>query len=38
MVEKKYRKLTKLQLKKWNVNYHDLILGKPSFDTYIFFT
>ena len=35
MVEKKYRKLTKLQLKKWNVNYHDLILGKPSFDIYI---
>ena len=27
--------LTKLQLKKWKINYHKLIFGKPSFDIYI---
>jgi hypothetical protein len=26
---------TKKQLKKWKVNYHELILGKPSFDIFI---
>ena len=34
-VEKKFRKLTENQLKKWKVKYHNLILGKPSFDIYI---
>ena len=28
-------KLTKKQLKKWNVKYDKLIFGKPSFDIYI---
>ena len=28
-------RLTKKQLKKWNVKYHNLIFGKPSFDIYI---
>ncbi len=27
--------LTTKQLKKWNVKYHNLIFGKPSFDIYI---
>ena len=27
--------LTKKQLKKWKINYHKLIFGKPSFDFYI---
>ena len=35
IIEKKYRKLTEKQLKDWNVNYHKLILGKPSYDIYI---
>ena len=26
---------TKKQLKKWKVNYHELILGKPSFDIFV---
>tara|TARA_B100001175_G_C19511812_1_gene644390 strand:+ start:4149 stop:4376 length:228 start_codon:yes stop_codon:yes gene_type:complete len=26
---------TKLQLKKWKINHHKLIFGKPSFDIYI---
>ncbi len=28
-------KMTKDQLKKWKVNYHKLILGKPSYDLFI---
>ena len=28
-------KMTMKQLKKWNVKYHKLIFGKPSFDQYI---
>lgn len=28
-------KFTKLQLKKWNVKYHKLIMGKPSYDIFI---
>ncbi len=28
-------KLTSKQLKKWNVKYHKLILGKPSYDLFI---
>lgn len=28
-------KFTKSQLKKWQLKYHKLILGKPSFDYYI---
>ncbi len=27
--------ITKRQLKKWKLNYHKLIFGKPSFDIYI---
>ena len=27
--------LTKMQLKRWRVNYNQLIFGKPSFDVYI---
>ena len=27
--------LTKKQLNKWNVNYHKLIFGKPSYDIFI---
>jgi len=30
-----YEELTKEQLKKWNVKYHNLILGKPAYDLYI---
>jgi capsule biosynthesis phosphatase len=28
-------KMTMKQLKKWNIKYHKLIFGKPSFDLYI---
>ena len=28
-------KLTKKQLNKWGVNYHKLIMGKPSYDIFI---
>ena len=28
-------KMTMEQLKKWDVKYHKLIFGKPSFDLYI---
>ena len=28
-------KMTRNQLKKWNVKYHKLIFGKPSFDMFI---
>ena len=27
--------MTKAQLKKWNINYHFLIMGKPSYDIFI---
>ena len=27
--------MTLKQLKKWNVKYHKLVFGKPSFDLYI---
>lgn len=33
--EKSGYKLTKFQLKKWNLNYHKLIMGKPSYDYFI---
>lgn len=29
------KKITELQLEKWNVNYHELIFGKPKSDFYI---
>ena len=35
LAKKKAYKLTSLQLKKWNVNYHYLIFGKPSYDLFI---
>ena len=31
----KGKKLTEKQLKKWNLKYHKLIMGKPSFDILI---
>jgi len=31
----KYYSLTETQLKNWGIQYHDLILGKPSGDYYI---
>ena len=30
-----WKKLTKKQLKKWNVKYHELKFGKPMFDLFI---
>ena len=33
--KKKASKLTFNQLKKWNLKYHKLIFGKPSFDLYV---
>ena len=35
MAVKSYKKLTLRQLKKWKINYHNLILGKPAYDFYI---
>ena len=35
LVKKKYFNFTKKQLYKWGVNYHELILGKPSYDIFI---
>ena len=31
----KYYSLTEQQLRKWNIKYHNLILGKPAADFYI---
>lgn len=33
--EKKGLRFTKKQLKKWNVKYHEIIFGKPSYDLII---
>ena len=35
LAKKKGYKLTALQLKKWNLKYHKLIMGKPSYDFFI---
>ncbi len=35
LARKKGYNLTKNQLKKWNIKYHKLIMGKPSYDLYI---
>ena len=35
IAEKRAKKLTIKQLKKWNVNYHNIIFGKPSYDLII---
>ena len=35
LAEKKFRKLTERQLKKWKCKYNDLFLGKPAGDIYI---
>ena len=35
LVKKKYTLKVKKQLKKWGVNYDELILGKPSYDFFI---
>ena len=35
LAKKKGLKLTIMQLKKWNVKYHKLIMGKPSYDYFI---
>ena len=34
-VEKNIKPLTLKQLKKWNVNYHKIYFGKPSYDLFI---
>ena len=33
--KKRGYKLTKKQLKNWNLKYHKLIMGKPSYDVFI---
>ena len=35
VLQKKGYKLTKKQLKKWNLKYHKLIMGKPSYDVFV---
>ena len=35
IAKKKFELRTKKQLKKWNLKYHNLILGKPSYDIFI---
>lgn len=35
LAKKKGYQLTFNQLKKWDVNYHKLILGKPSYDIFV---
>jgi len=35
MVKKKIMPLTLKQLKKWNVKYHKIYFGKPSYDLFI---
>lgn len=35
LVKKKYFNRVEKQLKKWNVNFDELILGKPSYDYFI---
>ena len=35
LAKKKGLKLTKMQLRKWKVNYHKLLMGKPSYDYFI---
>ena len=35
LVKKKYFNRVEKQLKKWNINYDELILGKPSYDYFI---
>jgi len=35
MAEKKIKKITIAQLKKWKLNYHKIFFGKPSADIYI---
>jgi hypothetical protein len=34
-VKTKYEKLTKLQLKRWKLKYHELVMGKISYDLFI---
>ena len=35
LAKKKGFKFTLLQLKKWNLKYHKLIMGKPSYDYFV---
>ena len=35
LAKKKGYELTRSQLKKWNLKYHELIMGKPSFDYFV---
>ena len=35
IAKKKFTVFTKNQLKKWNLKYHKLILGKPSYDIFV---
>ncbi len=34
-VKTKYEKLTKLQLRKWKLKYHELVMGKISYDLFV---
>ena len=35
LVNKKYKRKTQNQLKKWGIQYNKLIMGKPSYDLFI---
>jgi capsule biosynthesis phosphatase len=35
LINKKYYKKTLKQLKKWELNFHELIMGKPIFDLFV---
>ena len=35
LVNKKYKRKTQTQLKKWGIQYNKLIMGKPSYDLFI---
>ncbi len=35
LAKKRGYEMTKKQLKKWDVKYHELIFGKPSFDLFV---
>ena len=35
LIEKNYKKLSISQLKKWNLKYHNIFFGKPSYDIFV---
>ena len=35
LARKKFKIFTQNQLKKWKVNYHEVIFGKPSYDIFV---